>query len=97
MNPRIYQLGALGDASKSGLRDVLSGSNGFNGVPGFSAGAGFDLTTGWGSPDVQTFETAFLTLKVSPTATATATRTATPTSTATPTATLLPTPTATLR
>src|SRR5208283_624855 len=72
MNARIYALGALGNASKSGLRDVTSGTNGFNGVAGYSAGPGYDLTTGWGSPDVQTFETAFLSV-ATPTATATPT------------------------
>ncbi len=72
MNPRIYALGALGDATKSGLRDVTTGSNNFHGVAGYSAAPGFDLTTGWGSPDVQTFETAFLSA-ATPTATATPT------------------------
>ena len=103
MNPRIYQLGALGDVSKSGLRDVVSGANGFNGVVGFEATPGYDLTTGWGSPDVQTFEAAFLSATVSstptPTSTSTATVVATPTvpatRTTTPTATLTPTLTAT--
>ena len=72
LNARIYQLGSIANAAQSGLRDVLTGSNGFNGVAGFTAGAGYDLTTGWGSPDVQTFETAFLTA-ATPTATATPT------------------------
>jgi hypothetical protein len=39
MNPRIYTLGELADASQSGLRDVTSGTNTFNGVSGFPAGA----------------------------------------------------------
>ena len=60
MNPRIYSLGALANSSKSGLRDVVTGNNTFNGVTGFNAGSGYDLTTGWGSPDVQVFESAFL-------------------------------------
>ena len=60
MNARIYQLGAFGDVTKSGLRDVVSGNNSFNSVAGFNAGPGYDLTTGWGSPDVQKFESAFL-------------------------------------
>src|SRR5277367_213160 len=46
MNPKIYVLGAMANTSKSGLRDVLTGNNAFNGVAGFSAGPGFDLTTG---------------------------------------------------
>ncbi len=89
MNPRIYQLGAMGDESQSGLRDVLTGNNAFNGVPGFNAGAGYDLTTGFGSPDVQTFAAAFLA------STFTATPTHTPTATSTPTSSRTPTPTAT--
>jgi hypothetical protein len=60
MNPKIYFLGALGNASQSGLRDVLTGNNSFNGVAGYSAGPGYDQASGWGSPDVQTFESAFL-------------------------------------
>jgi kumamolisin len=84
MNPRIYQLGALGDGSQSGLRDVVTGSNGYNGVAGFEATTGYDLTTGWGSPDVQIFEAAFLS-KISPTPTSTATLVATPTPTSTAT------------
>ena len=38
MNPRIYQLGALGDVS-SPVSRLLTGSNGYNGVEGFDAGA----------------------------------------------------------
>ena len=102
MNSRIYQLGAMGNTSQSGLRDVTSGNNTFNGVAGFNAVAGYDQVTGWGSPDIQTFEAAYLgvpaitptaTPTLTPTPTATATRTPTPT--ATTTATRTPTPTAT--
>ena len=98
MNPRIYKLGALGDASTSGLRDVLPpGNNGFNGVVGFDALVGYDLTTGWGSPDVQTFEAAFLSATIStPTPTGTATPTSTTTATEQPTPTATPTVAATL-
>jgi kumamolisin len=71
MNPVIYQLGASGNASTSGLRDVISGNNGFNGVSGFNAGAGYDLATGWGSPDVQKFEAGFLSASPIPTPTPT--------------------------
>ena len=88
LNPRIYQLG--GSAS-SGLRDVTSGSNGFNGVTGFTAGPGYDQCTGWGTADIA------LLIAAMPTVTPTPTPTSTPTATATPTAspTLTPTPTAT--
>ena len=40
MNQRIYQLGALNNSSQSGLRDVTSGNNSYNGVTGFSAASG---------------------------------------------------------
>ncbi len=99
MNPRIYQLGELGDSSRSGLRDVLPpGNNSFNGVTGFDALVGYDLTTGWGSPDIETFEAAFLSDTIASTPTPTATATPTPTATATqlPTPTATPTVTATI-
>ncbi len=54
LNPRIYALASAGQAA-SGFRDVTTGNNNFNGVPGFSAGPGFDLTTGWGTVDISTF------------------------------------------
>src|ERR1019366_9485482 len=55
MNPRIYQLGALDNSSQSGLRDVTSGNNSYNGVTGFTAVPGYDQATGWGSADMATF------------------------------------------
>jgi hypothetical protein len=58
LNPRIYALANAGLAG-SGFRDVLSGNNDFNGVTGFTAGPGFDLTSGWGTVDVGTFATVF--------------------------------------
>src|SRR5579872_280721 len=101
INPRIYQLGALGSTAQSGFRDVTSGDNAFNGAAGFRAVPGYDQTTGWGTPDVQTFESVFLATAPSPTptvtatATAVATATATPTAVATVTATAIATPTGT--
>lgn len=53
INPAIYQLGSVG--STIGFRDVVLGNNGFNGVPGFNAGIGYDQATGWGTPDIPTF------------------------------------------
>jgi len=35
------------------FHDVTVGNTTFDKVPGFAAGVGFDLATGWGSPDVQ--------------------------------------------
>jgi len=60
LNDRLYLLGALG-VLKHLTHDVTVGDNGFcffttpNGdfacVPGLSATAGWDLATGWGTPD----------------------------------------------
>jgi subtilase family serine protease len=97
LNPNIYQLGALANASKSGLRDSTSGSNAYNGVTGFSAVPGYDQSTGWGSADMATFVSAYVSLTASatPTPTPTSTASATPTETPTPTATATRTATAT--
>jgi subtilase family serine protease len=57
-NPMLYTLGAMG--SSSGLIDVISGNNAFGVVPGFFAGAGYDETTGWGSPDMTATLVSFL-------------------------------------
>jgi subtilase family serine protease len=59
INPRIYAMANAGLAA-SGFRDVTTGNNNFNGVVGFSAGPGFDLTTGWGTVDINTFTSAFV-------------------------------------
>jgi pseudomonalisin len=87
MNPRIYQLAAAQELSgagapDNGFRDVTSGENGFNGVSGFPAGSGFDLSTGWGSVDAATFAAAYASSE-------------TPTPTPTPIPTPVPTPTPT--
>ncbi len=59
MNPQLYVLGNTG--SDSGLIDVTSGDNFFNGVSSCcSAGIGYDLTTGWGSPDMATLLISYL-------------------------------------
>jgi subtilase family serine protease len=95
MNPKIYQLGALNNSAQSGLRDVASGNNGYNGVTGFSAAGGYDQATGWGTADVAKFAAAYtgsiILPSVTPTPTATPAAGPTPTRTATP----KPTPTAT--
>jgi hypothetical protein len=99
MNPKIYQLGALNNAAQSGLRDVTSGNNNWNGVAGFPAVTGYDQATGWGTADMATFASAFAGASSgstpTPTPTATPTPTSTPTSTPTPTVTptAKPTPT----
>lgn len=58
MNPRLYQLGNMG--SGTGLVDVTSGDNSFDGVIGYTAGPGYDMTTGWGSPDMPTLLVSYL-------------------------------------
>lgn len=55
----IYQLGPVENSSSVGLRDVTSGDNTFDGVPGFSAGPGYDRVTGWGTPDIDQFVAAW--------------------------------------
>lgn len=75
MNPRIYELGALGDASTSGLRDVTAGNNNFNGVSGFPGVAGYDQSSGWGSPDMAAFAAAYPASTVTPLPTPTPTQT----------------------
>jgi subtilase family serine protease len=66
MNRRIY---SLGTNQMPGLRDVTSGNNSFNGVPGFSAGPGYDQVTGWGSADMADLAAYYpepVTLKMAP-------------------------------
>ena len=103
LNPAIYRLANAGLAA-NGFDDVVTGTNSFNGVTGYAAGAGYDQVTGWGSVDMSVFANAFLASPhPTPTATATVTKTptgspsATPTPTAagSPTATATPSPTAT--
>jgi subtilase family serine protease len=45
LNPAIYQLDG------KGFHDITSGNNSADGVTGFQAGPGWDLATGWGTPD----------------------------------------------
>jgi subtilase family serine protease len=60
LNAKIYRLGAKGDAATTGIRDVTSGDNSFNGVTGFSAGPGYDKASGWGTVDIGAFVPAFI-------------------------------------
>jgi subtilase family serine protease len=61
LNARLYQLGAKADGATTGIRDVTSGNNSFNGVSGFSAGPGYDKASGWGTIDMGVFVPAFIT------------------------------------
>ncbi|HTW86767.1 MAG TPA: protease pro-enzyme activation domain-containing protein [Candidatus Binataceae bacterium] len=90
INPTAYPFG-LGSGYDTDFHNITSGSNGYPAV------AGYNLATGWGSPNGTGLINALAgTGSASPTATPTATRTPTPTPTRTPTATAKPTPTATV-
>jgi subtilase family serine protease len=65
INPALY--GLLGPAgTRAGISDVVSGNNSVldqNGnvvVPGFTAGPGFDVATGWGTIDASKFVPALV-------------------------------------
>ena len=57
----LYQLGPVENSSSVGLREVISGDNSFNGVPGYSAGPGYNRATGWGTADIADLITAWKT------------------------------------
>lgn len=93
--PDIYKLAATGLAA-NGIRDVTSGNNTFKGVTGFNATPNYDLASGWGTVDINTFVYRYLGKPVptaTPTPTPTRTPTKTPASTHTPTKTPTRTPT----
>jgi subtilase family serine protease len=97
VNPTIY---GMAGQSSAGFYDITGGDNNFNGVQGFSAGVGYDQTTGWGTVDITSFVNAYaagLSSAASPTPTPTATPTPTSTTRPTPTPTTRPTPTQTTR
>lgn len=50
LNSAIYALGPGGTAS--GIRDARGGKNAYNHVKGYHARRGYDLATGWGTPDI---------------------------------------------
>jgi hypothetical protein len=62
INPALYQIGP--DGGRAGIVDITSGNNSFKlkstgvTVPGFSAGPGFDVASGWGTVDAATFAPA---------------------------------------
>jgi subtilase family serine protease len=62
INPALYQIGPRG--AKAGITDITSGSNGITlratgtTVPGFTAGSGFDVASGWGTVDAAQFAPA---------------------------------------
>jgi subtilase family serine protease len=48
-NPALYRLASTAYAANFG--DVTSGSNGYNGVPGYAATTGYDMASGLGTPN----------------------------------------------
>jgi len=59
INPALY--GKLGPkAAKSGIVDVTSGDNSFGAVTGYTAAAGFDTVSGWGTLDAAKFVPALV-------------------------------------
>lgn len=50
INDRLYLLGGFG-ALRGLFHDVTLGDNGFGGQDGFPAKVGYDLSTGWGTPN----------------------------------------------
>lgn len=62
-NSRIYQLGAAQQNGGTAVfHDITQGSNSDHGVTGFAAVKGFDMSTGWGSPDANLFVRNFTTV-----------------------------------
>jgi subtilase family serine protease len=51
LNLKLYSLGALVGQSQF-FHDITVGNNSFNGVPGYAATAGWDLASGWGTPNL---------------------------------------------
>ena len=56
VNPAIYSIQGQNSQGRSPFHDITSGNNadcsGYCGEDGYVAGRGYDLTTGWGTPDV---------------------------------------------
>jgi subtilase family serine protease len=50
LNNRLYKLGKSGKLAAI-FHDITVGDNSFGGVEGFSALPGWDLATGWGTPN----------------------------------------------
>ena len=61
LNTALYQLGNS-SAARSSFHDITVGNNGLNGVPGYSATSGWDLASGWGSPQVSALVTNLIKL-----------------------------------
>ena len=51
LNLKLYSLSALVGQSLF-FHDITNGNNSFNGVPGYGATTGWDLASGWGTPNL---------------------------------------------
>jgi subtilase family serine protease len=51
LNLNLYSLGGLVGQSQF-FHDIIVGNNAFNRVPGYSAATGWDLASGWGTPNL---------------------------------------------
>jgi subtilase family serine protease len=51
LNLKLYSLAALVGQSQF-FHDITIGNNSFNGVPGYGATTGWDLASGWGTPNL---------------------------------------------
>lgn len=51
MNPALYQIAQSHPLYAASFFDITTGNNSFLGVPGFTAGTGWDAATGLGSPN----------------------------------------------
>ena len=57
INPALYALGALSQHTSlpTGIVDITTGNNSFDGVTGYNATTGYDLASGWGTVDAYKF------------------------------------------
>ena len=67
INTQLYALGNMQDTAATGIRDVTTGNNNYNGVIGFDAVAGYDQASGWGTPTFATFVPVFVGATPAPT------------------------------
>jgi len=86
LNAALYRLGReqYAGTGPAVFHDVVRGDNSFNRVLGYDAGAGYDLASGLGTPDVAVLAQTLGVMGNPPSPTATPTVLATPTSTSAP-------------
>ena len=61
LNEALYRLGDSSDAAAS-FHDITVGNNNFGGVTGYNATPGWDLASGWGTPQAETLVTNLIKL-----------------------------------